>query len=333
MRIATIGTGMIVEWFLTAAAQVENADVIAVYSRKEETGKRLAQQFHIPKVFTDMEEMLADKSIDCIYVASPNSLHYPYTKKSLLAGKHVICEKPFTSTVAELEELVSIAKEKHLFLFEAIVTIHMPNYLMLKKEVENLGRIRMVQCNFSQYSSRYDKFLAGETPNVFNPDFSGGALADINIYNLHFVMNLFGKPKDLHYYPNIQRGIDTSGVLILHYDGFQAVCVGCKDTRSHNIAQIQGELGYITLNSETSRCANFSITTKEGTEMPSIKQNDIALFYELQDFIGMMKDEDYTHCYELLEYSKDVMQVFEQARKQAGITYAADNNETKSQVE
>lgn len=325
MRIATIGTGMIVEWFLTAASQVEGADVVAVYSRRAETGKKLADKFHIHDVYTDMDTMLASKDIDCIYVASPNSLHYSYTKKALLAGKHVICEKPFTSTLKELDEVTKIAKEKKLFLFEAIVTIHMPNYIMLKKEVERLGTIRMVQCNFSQYSSRYDKFLAGETPNVFNPQFSGGALSDINIYNLHFVMNIFGKPKEFHYYPNIQRGIDTSGVLILHYDGFQAVCVGCKDTRSHNIAQIQGELGYITLNSETSRCANFSITTKEGTEIPSIKQNDIALYYELQDFVKIISEHDHEECYRLLDYSKSVMEIYEQARKQAGIVFPADS--------
>lgn len=313
------------DWFLTAASQVEGADVVAVYSRKEETGRKLADKYKIETVYTDMENMLESSDIDCIYVASPNSLHYPYAKKALLAGKHVICEKPFTSTVKELEDLIAIAKEKRLFLFEAIVTIHMPNYLSIKEEVKNLGNIRMVQCNFSQYSSRYDKFLAGETPNVFNPAFSGGALSDINIYNLHFVMNLFGKPMDVHYYPNIQRGIDTSGVLILQYDGFQAVCVGCKDTRSHNIAQIQGELGYITLNSETSRCANFSITTNTGTQLPSIQQNDIALFYELQDFVNMMKENDLEQCYELLTYSMSVMEVYEQARKQAGIVFPADS--------
>lgn len=324
MRIATIGTGMIVELFLASVHQIEGASATAVYSRKEESGKKLADKFQIHKVYTDMEEMLKADDIDCIYVASPNSLHYPYTKKALLAGKHVICEKPFTSTVAELEELINIAKEKKLFLFEAIVTIHMPNYIMLKKEVQHLGNIRMVQCNFSQYSSRYDTFLAGETPNVFNPEFSGGALSDINIYNLHFVMNLFGKPKDVHYYPNIQRGIDTSGVLLLHYDSFHAVCVGCKDTRSHNIAQIQGELGYITLNSETSRCANFSITTKDGTKIPSIQQNDIALFYELQDFVNIVEAQDYKQCYHLLDYSKSVMEVYEYARKQAGILFPAD---------
>ena len=185
----------------------------------------------------------------------------------------------------------------------------------------------MVQCNFSQYSSRYDKFMAGESVNVFDPKFSGGALMDINIYNLHFVMNLFGKPNDVHYYPNMTRGIDTSGVLVLNYEGFHAVCVGCKDTKSHNISQIQGEKGYITLNSETSRCANYSLTTNDGTVLPAIKQEDIALYYEIKDFMKIMEEQDYAACEALLKYSNEVMEVLEQARKKAGIRFPADANE------
>lgn len=324
MKIGTIGTGFIVEWFLGAVAQLPDVEAVAVYSRKETTGQALADKFSIQSVYTDLTEMLQNPQIDTIYIASPNSLHYPYAKQALQAGKHVICEKPFTSTVAECDELIQLAKAQKKMLFEAIVTIHMPNYLSLKEHVKELGTIRMVQCNFSQYSSRYDKFLAGETPNVFNPDFSGGALADINIYNLHFVMNLFGKPKDVDYYPNIQRGIDTSGVMILHYDGFQAVCVGCKDTKSQNIAQIQGELGYITLHSETSRCAHYTLTTKEATISPSIQQNDIALYYELQDIAKIIHTEDFDACDQLLQYSKSVMEIYETARKKGGIVFAAD---------
>lgn len=324
MKIATIGTSFITDWFLSAASKIDNAQPVAVYSRNEEKGKALADKFDIKKVYTNLTEMLQDKEIECVYVASPNSLHYTHAKAALDAGKHVICEKPFTSTAKELKELSESAKSKRLFLFEAIVTIHMPNYLSLKEKLPELGEIKMVQCNFSQYSSRYDKFKSGEAVNVFDPNFSGGALMDINIYNLHFVMNLFGKPKDVHYYPNISKGIDTSGVLLLSYDGFQAVCVGCKDTKSHNISQIQGENGYITLNSETSRCSNYSLTTNDGTVLPAIKQEDIALYYEIKDFIKIIEEKDYVACDALLNYSNDVMEVLETARKKAGIYFAAD---------
>lgn len=327
MKVGTIGTGFIVDWFLNAVKQNEGVEAIAMYSRKKESASALSEKYDIKNIYTDYQEMLTNSELDTVYIASPNSLHYSYAKEALLAGKHVICEKPFTSTVKEFMELKQVAKEKQLFLFEAIVTIHMPNYLAVKDNLSRLGTIRMVQCNFSQYSSRYDKFLAGETPNVFNPAFSGGALSDINIYNLHFVMGLFGRPKDVHYYPNVhENGIDTSGVAILEYDGFKAVCVGCKDTKSHCIAQIQGEKGYITVDSETSRCANAMLNVGNENQSLAISQNEDALYYELKDFVKIVHEKDYDTCWKLLDYSQMVMEVYEAARKDGGIVFDADHN-------
>ncbi len=326
MKVATIGTGFIVDWFLTAVQESAGISCVAMYSRKESSARTLADKYEIDKIYTKLDEMLKDEDINFVYVTSPNSLHFEHALKALKAGKNVICEKPFTSTVKEFDCLVKEAQARHLYLFEAIVTAHMPNYLRMKEELPRLGTIRMVQCNFSQYSSRYDKFLLGETPNVFNPEFSGGALADINIYNLHYVIGMFGKPKKVHYYANLHdNGIDTSGVVLLQYDGFQAVCVGCKDTRSECIAQIQGEKGFITMRSETSRCAEFTIQIgRENIEHPSIVQNDVALYYELQDFRDIYKLDDYERCTRLLAYSRTVMEVYETARKDAGIVFAAD---------
>ena len=283
MNAATIGTGFIVDWFLTAVQESANISCVAMFSRKESSARMLADKYEIDKIYTNLDDMLKDEEINFVYVASPNSLHFEHALKALQAGKNVICEKPFTSTVEEFDRLVKEAQDRHLYLFEAIVTAHMPNYLRMKEELPRLGTIRMVQCNFSQYSSRYDKFLQGETPNVFNPEFSGGALADINIYNLHYVIGFFGKPKTVHYYANKHaNGIDTSAYTI--------------------------QIG------------------RERAEHPSIVQNDVALYYELQDFRDIYKLDDYERCTQLLAYSRTVMEVYEAARRDAGIVFAADRN-------
>lgn len=326
MKVATIGSGMIVGWFLESVKQNDGVTCVAMYSRKKESAQGLAKEYGISDIYTDLDEMLAREDIDFVYVASPNSMHYSYSLKIMQAGKHVICEKPFTSTLGEFDTLAAYAKEHNLMLFEAIVTAHMPNYLLIKENLHKLGTIRMVQCNFSQYSSRYDKLLEGETPNVFNPAFSGGALADINIYNLHFVVGLFGKPQAIHYYPNKHpNGIDTSGVALLEYDGFKAVCVGCKDTKSQCIAQIQGEKGYITVGSETSKCSSFILNADGASETLSVEQNEISLFYEVKDFVKIFTDQDFKRCYELLDYSREVMEVYQSARIDGGVVFAADN--------
>ena len=145
--------------------------------------------------------MLADPDIELVYIATPNSLHYAQTKAALLAGKNVLCEKPFVPTVAEADELIALAKEKHLFLFEAITTAHHPNYALAKQYLDDIGSLRIVSCTFCQYSSRYDALLSGQVPPVFDPACCGGALMDLNLYNVHFApMGIVGTNRVLALY-------------------------------------------------------------------------------------------------------------------------------------
>lgn len=329
MKIGTIGSGFIVSNFINATRSNENCEVIACYSRSKETGEAFASKNGVDKVYTDLDEMLNDESINFIYVASPNSLHYPQTKKALLAGKNVICEKPFTSTKEELEELIQIAKEKGLYLFEAIIPIHLPNYKWLKTQLDRVGELKIVQCNFSQYSSKYDAFKAGKNPNVFNTEFSGGALMDINLYNIHFVMGLYGKPKAVHYYANLEEGIDTSGVAILEYDNFIATCTGCKDSRSKNLSQIQGNKGYFLIEQESSRIVdivcNFPANFGGSATTYGVQENSNGMHYEVKDFLEIYHSGNHQACLDLLDYSLDVITVIEALRKDAGVIFAADN--------
>lgn len=327
MKIGTIGTGFIVDTFLSAVHDIKEVECVAMYSRKEESAKALAEKYHIEKIYTDLNELFADPTIDFVYVASPNSLHYQYTYEALSHGKHVICEKPFTSTTTEMENLVNLAHEKKLMLFEAITTIHLPNYQLVKEHIDKLGQIRVIQCNYSQYSSRYDLFLAGETPNVFNPKFSGGALSDLNIYNLHFVLNLFGVPETANYTANKHvNGIDTSGVFVLKYPEFFAECVGSKDTNGLNFALIQGEKGYIHVENGANSCKKVTIKVNNEEVVLNNQTNNNLLYYELKDFSEIYQAKDFERCYQLLDYSKTVMGVLEKLRKSAGIEFEADRN-------
>ncbi|WP_249029270.1 Gfo/Idh/MocA family protein [Tannockella kyphosi] len=321
MKLATVGTGSIVDKFLDATTKNENIEVIAMYSRKEETAKYLANKYSIPFIYTSLEDMLDNQEIEFIYIASPNSFHYPQALQALLAGKHVLCEKPFCSTTKELDHLRTIAKEKKLFLFEAITTIHLPNYLEMKKRLSSIGKIHMVECNFSKYSSRYKEFLNGDVPNVFNPVFSGGALADLNIYNLHFVINLFGKPTSCIYYPNLEyNGIDSSGVAILQYPNFQATCIASKTSNAYNFGQISGENGYLFIKG-TSTCLELEVHTLESIETINLQTYSNKMVYELAVFENIYLTNDYARCYQLLDDSYDVLCIFETLRNQANLKY------------
>lgn len=315
MKLLTIGTSMITHRFLEAVKLVSGVSHVAAYSRDLEKTKVFDQVVG----FDNLDEALNSSLIDTVYIASPNTLHYPQAKAALLAGKHVICEKPFVSTVEQLEELSGIAKEKNLFLFEAITTLHLPNYQIIKDNLHKVGQVKIINCNYSQYSSRYTQYLNHEVTNIFDPKFDGGAMRDINIYNLHFVMGLFGIPNNYKYYAN--RGfnqVDTSGILMLEYDDFHAVLIGSKDSSSESYGLIQGELGTIKVSdSSLGRCEKITFSThimdnqnQESSTIISIKQ-DMHMSYELSTFKEIIDQRDYDRRDQLLHHSLEVMKILE----------------------
>jgi len=325
LNIATIGTGWIVDRFLSAVKETSGAKCVALYSRKESTAKPLAEKYAVNTIYTDLDKMLSDKAIHFVYIASPNSLHYEHAHNALMHGKHVICEKPFTSTANEAESLIRLAKENNLMLFEAITTLHLPNYQLVKDNLKKLGNIKLIQCNYSQYSSRYDLLQEGETPNVFNPKFSGGALADINIYNLHFVVHLFGKPSTISYTANTHaNGIDTSGVLVMKYPEFIAECTGSKDTHGMNFMLLQGEKGYMLVENGPNVFNQVKLKINNNETILNSQLNPNLLTYELAAFKEIYEAKNFNRCYELFEHSQSVMELFEEARKDAGIVFDAD---------
>lgn len=330
MRIAAIGTGPIVDTFLSALDNVEGADCIAMYTRPNSTSKAesLAAKYNVKKIYTDLEEMYSKPDIDFVYIASPNSLHFEQAFKALQHGKNVICEKPFTSTVREAEKLIELAKENNLMLFEAISNIHLPNFRIVEENLKLLGDIKVIQCNYSQLSSRYLKLLEGEIPNIFNPEFSGGALSDLNIYNLHFVIKLFGQPEKVQYTANKHsNGIDTSGIVTMEYSDFVAQCVGSKDTNSMNFILIQGENGFIHVVGDPNSCTEVLLHLGD----KKVKLNNQAisnrLYYELETFNQIYKEANYVECYSLLDHSLSVMETYEKAREDGGIVFAVDKQE------
>lgn len=303
MKVGTIGSGVIVDRMINAMKQVDGIEVCAVYSRSEQKASDFANKHGIHKYYFDLDEMLKDPQLDTIYVASPNSLHYEQSKKALLAKKNVINEKPFTPTVSQCEELFSLAKENGVYIFEAITNIHLPNYQIVKEHLKDVGEIKFVQCNFSQFSSRYNRYKNHEMTNAFDPAFNGGALMDINVYCLHFVTGLFGKPDSFEYIPNKgYNGIDTSGVAILKYPGFIATCVGAKDSSSDNFVYIQGDKATLKVSgSGCGVCKDVDLLLPKGdmigkkdfdnTSKISIDQID-HMVYECQDFLHIVNSKD-----------------------------------------
>ena len=315
MRFGTIGTGQIVREILRGTAAAEGVSCGAVYSRHYETGESLARDFGVETVYTDLESLLGDPSLDAIYIASPNSLHAYQAHLALEHGKHVLLEKPFTPTRKEAEALFALAESQNLFLLEAITTQSLPNFKVLRTLLPQLGRIRLVQCSYSQYSSRYDALLAGETPNVFNPAFAGGALMDINLYNLSFVISLFGQPLETAYYANHHaNGVDTSGVLVLRYPDFVCTCEGAKDTWGVNSAQLQGEQGFLYIQDGCNAFTQVTLETRAGRETFNNQDPGLHWHYEVQELTELIRTGNRAEYLRRKALTLGVVEVLEAAR-------------------
>jgi predicted dehydrogenase len=327
MKIGTVGTGSIVSTFIEAARQTGKIEIRAVYSRSAENAAAFAGKHGIAKAVSDRETFLGDDDLDFIYVAPPNSLHYRWTLDALRAGRNVICEKPFVSNAGELEELIKTAGERNLFLFEALNVPHLPNFKLIKKHLDALRPIRLVELNFSQYSSRYPAYLRGENPNIFNPEFSGGALMDLNYYNLTFVLGLFGPPIEIEYHPNNgKNGIDSSGVLVMVYPGFVCTAAACKDSAGRNRVEIQGEAGYLFSDSSAGGLrTGFTLRRGDREEHFNEQDNPNVLYYELLDFEEIFRSGDRGRCAGALEESLKAARLMDMARMSAALVFPADN--------
>lgn len=321
MRIATVGTGSIVATMIENMRRTAFLSPEAVYSRKLETAQAFAEPFGISKLYTDFDKMCQDPDIDCIYIASPNSLHYSQTKKALLYGKHVICEKPFTPTLAEAAELVLLAKEKHLLLLEAITPIYHPNFQRIRELLPSLGTLRLASATFCQYSRKYDAFASGALPNVFNPAFAGGSLMDINLYNLYFMTALFGTPDVLQYFAGKhENGIDTHGILFLQYQNMLCQCTASKDSDASNGIQLIGDKGYMHITPSASFCQSLHVVYHDKTEL-TFTEPECAWYYETQALSDIVGTLDYDTCYRQLDQTLTVVSLLEKARKSAGLPF------------
>ena len=146
-----------------------------------------------------------------------------------------------------------------------MTTQYLENYNKIRELLPRVGKVKLVQCNFSQYSSRYDAFCAGETPVSFDPARAGGALMDLNVYNISYIVGLFGEPNQVHYTANIERGIDTSGILTMEYNSFRAVSIAAKDCGAPARYVIQGTKGYILQKSTANWCGGVTFHPKSTT--------------------------------------------------------------------
>ena len=226
----------------TVSRMREELVLYAVGARDKSRAQAMAEKYGAQKSYGSYEELVSDANVDLVYVASPHSHHYEHAKLCLNHGKHVLCEKAFTANLAQARELVALAKEKKLFLGEAVWTRFMPFVSKVKELMDQraIGDIHALQCGFGQELTHVERMT--------NPALAGGALLDLGIYPLTFASLFFGTEVAEITGDAVltDQGVDAGNSVILKYrDGKIASLLSCMTVWMPNTGILFGEKGYI----------------------------------------------------------------------------------------
>lgn len=241
-RYATIGTSSIVELCLQAGEQVPGFEHTVVYSRDHERGQQFADRHGSARVETSLEELAAADDVDVVYIASPNTFHHHQAALMLEGGKHVLVEKAAAANAPEFSDLLATAAANQRVILESIRSLFDPSRAAIEALRPRLGSIRRVRFGYCQRSRRYDRFLAGESVNIFDPRMAAGALMDIGTYCVNPLLAWFGAPESIQTSSVLLRnGIDGAGTILANYPGMIAEVAYSKITHSLAASEIQGE--------------------------------------------------------------------------------------------
>ena len=314
---ATLGTGVIANE-LAQALEALGGKLYSVANRTYDKGVAFAEKYGIEKVYKEIDQVFEDPEVDIIYISTPHNTHINYLRKALAAGKHVLCEKSITLNSEELAEAIQLAEENHVKLAEAMTIFHMPIYRKLSEIVESgkLGPLKVIQMNFGSYKE-YDM-----TNRFFNRNLAGGALLDIGVYALSFVRwFMTSQPTEMVSQVKLApTGVDEqAGILLTNAEGEMATVTLSLHAKQPKRGTIAYDKGYIELY-EYPRGQKAVITYTEDGSQEIIKAGETAkaLQYEVLDMEAAVAGEnDYTY----LNYSRDVMELMTQLRKDWGLTY------------
>ncbi|WP_422527614.1 Gfo/Idh/MocA family protein [Serratia fonticola] len=323
IRFAVVGTNWITERFIDAAHESGKMRLTAIYSRRLEQAQAFGANYPVEHFFDSLEALAQSDVIDAVYIASPNALHCQQSLLFLSHKKHVICEKPLASNLREVEQLVACAREHQVVLFEAFKSAHLPNFLILQQALPKIGKLRKAFINYCQYSSRYPRYLAGENPNTFNPQFSNGSIMDIGYYCVASTVALFGAPQSvLASATLLDTGVDAHGSVCLNYGDFDVVISHSKVSNSNIPSEIQGEEGTLVIE-KISEVQGVVLTPRgENSQVLTQPQHINTMLYEAQVFAELVEKQQIEH--EGLENSLIVASLLTEIRRQTGVVFPAD---------
>ncbi|MEY2849343.1 MAG: hypothetical protein RI885_2010 [Actinomycetota bacterium] len=323
-----------VRWGILAPGHIANKqagdllaagfDVAAVGSRSSGNAQRFAERFGIRTAHGSYDELVTDPEVDAVYVASPHSHHYEHSRMALEAGKHVLCEKPFTVTARQAAVLVELAEEKGLVLLEAMWTRFLPHMVRIREIIAagTIGEVRTVIADHLQ------KLPTDPAHRLNDPGLAGGALLDLGIYPISFVWDILGAPDTVHAVGSLsETGVDRSTSVLFGYaGGQQAIVTTALDAVGPNTAAVIGTEGWIAIDATWYAPTTVTVRASDGSVLEQFDgsvtgEGSQFQAFELERLVGAGLTAG-----TILPPSESaaIMGALDEIRRQIGLDYPAD---------
>lgn len=314
-----IGLGKIANKFAKGLNSVENSELYAVASRDINKAVNFNTEYKAKKTFGSYEELMQDRDVDAIYIATPHSFHHELTMECIKHGKAVLCEKPFAINSVQTNEMIELAREKKVFLMEALWTRFLPHFQFVIEKVQTgeLGKIQSIKADFG-FKAEYN-----ESGRLFNKSLGGGSLLDIGIYPVFMAYSMLGMPDDLEAKAKFtETGVDINCDIKFNYkQGVQAQLYSTLEEKTPTTAEIEMEKGKITLNSrfhEPTSITIFSDGKEENIEF-GVETNGYNFEAEhVAEMIlqGKTESDVWSH-----KHTQDLMSLLDRIREKIGLEY------------
>ena len=319
-----IGPGKIAHKFAQDLEQVSGAKIYAIAGRNQERAQRFADVYQAPHAFDDVSQLLALPDLDVVYIATPHTQHHQYTIQCLEAGKAVLCEKPWAINSREAEDVAALAREKQVFLMEAVWTRFLPTTqkILLLIAEGTIGTVESIQADFG-----FRVLEPDPESRLFNPALGGGSLLDIGLYPVFLAQLLLGTPEQIHAHARLsETGVDTEMNILLDYGPGQVANLHSTfGAHTKTEAFIHGSKGSIHWHTRWHEPTHFSVLLPEqGPENYFFDYQTHGYSYEAERVQECLA-QGLLECPELpLDFSLKMTKLLDDIRQKAGVQYPQD---------